>query len=577
MNTATLDVEEKNTGVTEKITGSEAVIKCLLLEGVDTIFGYPGGAIMPIYDALYKYREQVNHILVRHEQGAVHGAQGYARVSGKPGICFATSGPGATNLITGIADAMIDSTPLVCITGQVADHLLGTDAFQETDVVGISMPVTKWNYQVTRAEEIPDALARAFYIATTGRPGPVLIDITKNAQFAEFDFKYKPCKKIRSYHPYPEVDDVKIEEAAALINRAKKPMMLVGQGVILSDAQKELIAFAERTGIPMASTLLGLSAVPTDHPLYVGYLGMHGNYGPNVKTNESDLIIAVGMRFDDRVTGDLNTYARQAKIVHIEIDPAEIGKNVPTDVGINADAKEALISLMGRVDKNSHEEWIAEFHACAQIEHDKIRKEEMHPTAGGLKMAEIVTMISEKTEGKGVIVTDVGQHQMVTSRYYQFKDKRQNITSGGLGTMGFALPAAMGAALAEKERPVIAIIGDGGFQMTIQELGTIFQSKIPVKILVLNNNFLGMVRQWQQLFFEGRYSFTEMTNPDFVKVVDGFGIESFKVDQRENLEEAIDRFLNFEGPVFLEAVVEKEENVFPMIPTGASVADIRLE
>ena len=532
---------------------------------------------MPIYDALYQYKEEVNHVLVRHEQGAVHGAQGYARVSGKPGVCFATSGPGATNLITGIADAMIDSTPLVCITGQVADHLLGTDAFQETDVVGISMPVTKWNYQVTSAEEIPEALARAFYIASTGRPGPVLIDITKNAQFASFDFQYKPCTKIRSYHPYPKVDELKIEQAAALINQAKKPMMLVGQGVILSDAQKELVEFAEKSGIPMASTLLGLSAVSADHPLYVGYLGMHGNYGPNVKTNECDLLIAIGMRFDDRVTGDLNTYAKQAKVIHIEIDPAEINKNVPADVGINADAKEALLALIGQVDKGSYPEWIAEFEACERIEHEKITAGEMHPTEGGLKMAEVVTMISEKTDGKAVIVTDVGQHQMATSRYYQFKDKRQNVTSGGLGTMGFALPAAMGAALGQDDKPTIAIIGDGGFQMTIQELGTIFQSKIPVKILILNNNFLGMVRQWQELFFESRYSFTEMVNPDFVKVAEGFGIDAFKVEKREDLNASIDKFLAFDGPILLEAVVEKEENVFPMIPTGASVSDIRLE
>ncbi len=576
MNTSTLEVEEKKSG-TVKISGSEAVIKCLQAEGIDTIFGYPGGAIMPIYDALYQYQDVVNHILVRHEQGAVHAAQGLARVTGQVGVCMATSGPGATNLITGIADAMIDSTPLVCITGQVADHLLGTDAFQETDVVGISMPVTKWNYQVTKAEEIPEALARAFYIARTGRPGPVLIDITKNAQFAEFDFKYEPCKKIRSYHPYPVIDEIKIEQAAALINQAKKPMMLVGQGVILSDAQKELVEFAERTGIPVASTLLGLSAISNDHPLYVGYLGMHGNYGPNVKTNECDVLIAVGMRFDDRVTGDLKTYAKQAKVIHIEIDPSEINKNVHADVGINADAKVALLSLIGKVDRNSHPKWLEEFQVCTKIEHDKIRAGEMHPTEGGLKMAEIITMISEKTDGKAVIVTDVGQHQMVTSRYYEFKDKRQNITSGGLGTMGFALPAAMGAAMGEKERPVIAVIGDGGFQMTIQELGTIFQSQIPVKILILNNNFLGMVRQWQELFFEKRYASTELVNPDFVAVAKGFRIDAFKVEEREDLATSIDRFLAAEGPILLEAVVEKEENVFPMIPTGASVSDIRLE
>ena len=577
MNTSTLDNTEKKTVKTERISGSEAVIKCLLAEGVNTIFGYPGGAIMPIYDALYGFKEEMNHVLVRHEQGAVHAAQGYARVSGDVGVCMATSGPGATNLITGIADAMIDSTPLVCITGQVADHLLGTDAFQETDVVGISMPVTKWNFQVTRAEDIPEALARAFYIARTGRPGPVLIDITKNAQFAEFEFNYQPCTKIRSYHPYPEVDSSKIKEATMLIDQAKKPLILVGQGVILSDAQKELVEFAEKTHIPMASTLLGLSAVSTDHPLYVGYLGMHGNYGPNVKTNEADLIIAIGMRFDDRVTGDLNTYVKQAKVIHIEIDPSEINKNVHADVEINADAKEALLGLISTVEKNNHETWLAEFSACAKIEHDKILADEMHPKEGGLKMAEIVTMISEKTQGKAVIVTDVGQHQMVTSRYYQFKDKRQNVTSGGLGTMGFALPAAMGAGLGQTDRPVIAVIGDGGFQMTIQELATIHQSQIPVKVLILNNNFLGMVRQWQELFFEKRYSFTEMVNPDFVKVAEGFRIEAFKVEDRENLNDSIDRFLAAEGPILLEAVVEKEENVFPMIPTGASVSDIRLE
>lgn len=577
MNTSILTLEEKELTTAERITGAEAVIRCLLAEGVHTIFGYPGGAIMPIYDALYQFKDEVNHILVRHEQGAIHAAQGFARVSGEVGVCFATSGPGATNLITGIADSMIDSTPLVCITGQVASHLLGTDAFQETDVMGISMPVTKWNYQVTKAEEIPFALARAFYIARTGRPGPVLIDITKNAQFQELDFTYEPCTRIRSYHPYPELNEEKVEEAAELINAAKKPMLLVGQGVILSEAENELIVFAEKTGIPMASTLLGLSAVSTDHPLYVGYLGMHGNYGPNVKTNECDLLIAVGMRFDDRVTGDVKTYATQAKVIHIEIDPAEINKIIKADVAINSDAKGALVSLINKVKPSSHTAWLAEFRVCDQIEYEKITSKEFYPESDGLKMAEVVKMLSDKTEGKAVIVTDVGQHQMVASRYYQFRDKRQNVTSGGLGTMGFALPASMGARLGQHDKTVVAIIGDGGFQMTIQELGTIAQSQLDVKILVLNNNFLGMVRQWQQLFFDGRYSFTELINPDFQLIAKGYGIKAMKVETREELATKIAEFLTHKGPIFMEAVVEKEENVFPMVPTGASVSQIRLE
>lgn len=577
MNTSTLEVAEKTKTNAQRITGSEAVLQCLLAEGVDTIFGYPGGAIMPIYDELYKYMDKLNHILVRHEQGAAHAAQGYARVNGKTGVCFATSGPGATNLITGIADAQIDSTPMVAITGQVASHLLGTDAFQETDVVGISMPVTKWNYQVTKAEEIPYAIARAFYIANTGRPGPVLIDITKDAQFAEFDFEYEKCTKIRSYHPFPVLEEPKVEEAAKLINQAKKPMMLVGHGVLISQAQSELLAFAEKTGIPMASTLLGLSAVPNKHPLYVGMLGMHGNYGPNVKTNECDLLIAVGMRFDDRVTGDLNTYAKQAKVIHIEIDPAEVDKNVKTDVAIVSDAKAALIALNKHVNNNSHEAWLEEFRTCDDIEFEKVGSKDLHSTKDDIKMAEVIKAISDKTKGEAIIVTDVGQHQMVASRYYDFADTRCNVTSGGLGTMGFALPAAMGAKLGRTEKEVIAIIGDGGFQMTIQELGTIFQSKIGVKILILNNNFLGMVRQWQELFFDSRYSFTEMTNPDFQLLSKGYGIPCNKVENRKELDVAIDVFLEHEGPYLLEVCVEKEGNVFPMVPTGASVSDIKLE
>ncbi len=561
----------------DRIRGSDAVLQCLIAEGVTTIFGYPGGAIMPIYDALFNYQDKLNHILTRHEQGAVHAAQGMARVTGKAGVCFATSGPGATNLITGIADAQIDSTPLVCITGQVPSHLLGTDAFQETDVMGISMPVTKWNYQVTRAEEIPFAIARAFYIANTGRPGPVLIDITKDAQFAEFDFAYNRCEKIRSYHPYPEAPLSDLESAADLINAAKKPYMLVGQGVQLSGAENELIQFAEKTGLPMAATLMGLSGISTSHPLYVGYLGMHGNYGPNIKTNECDLLIAIGMRFDDRVTGDLDQYAKQAKVIHIEIDPAEINKNVKATVAINCDAKQALLGLFPLVNVSTHKDWINEFHKCDEIEFKKVIDADLHPDSGEIKMAEVIKRISDETDGNAIVVTDVGQHQMVTSRYYKFQKTLSCITSGGLGTMGFALPAAMGAKVGQPSRIVIAVIGDGGFQMTIQELGTIKQSNLAVKILILNNNFLGMVRQWQQLFFEKRYSFTELDNPDFQMITTGYGIKSQKVDKREHLDQAIGDWLNSDGPALLEVVVENEENVFPMVPSGASVSDIRLD
>jgi acetolactate synthase-1/2/3 large subunit len=558
------------------IRGAEAVMRCLVEEKVDTIFGYPGGAIMPIYDALYDFRDTVNHILVRHEQGAIHAAQGFARTSGKVGICFATSGPGATNLITGLADAMIDSTPVVCVTGQVASHLLGTDAFQETDVIGISMPVTKWNIQVTRAEDIAPAMARAFYIARTGRPGPVLVDITKDAQFGMVDFTYEPCTRIRSYQPMPMVDGEALKAAAELLNSAKKPYLLVGQGIFLSNAEKEVIAFAEKTGIPVASTLLGLGSFPADHPLYVGYLGMHGNYAPNVLTNECDVLLAVGMRFDDRVTGDVSRYAKQAKVIHIDIDKAELNKIVKAKVALQADAKEALTLLTELVDKKEHPQWLQQFRDLEAVEQNEVVNEAIQPASDQLKMAEVVNLLSEKTDGKAIIVTDVGQHQMITSRYYKYKGYRNNVTSGGLGTMGFGLPAAIGAKLGNPKQTVVAIIGDGGFQMTIQELGTILQSKVDVKILILNNNFLGMVRQWQQLFFDRRYSFTEIVNPDFTAIAKGYSIEAEKINDRKDVDQALNDMLNSKGAYLLEVVVEQEENVFPMIETGASVSDIRL-
>jgi len=561
----------------QKITGSEALLKCLIAENVRTIFGYPGGAIMPVYDALYGYADQLDHILVRHEQGAIHAAQGFARVSGKPGIVFATSGPGATNLVTGLADALIDSTPLVCITGQVFAHLLGTDAFQETDVVNTTIPVTKWNVQVTEAKDIAAAVAKAFHIATTGRPGPVLIDITKNAQNELFEFEeYKKCENIRTYKPKPQLQISQVEAAAELINNAQRPYILAGQGVLLSNASEELKAFAEKSGIPVASTLLGLSAFPTDHPNYVGYLGMHGNYGPNINTNKCDVLIAVGMRFDDRVTGNVSKYAKQAKVIHIEIDRAEINKIIKADVAVHADAKEALIALTKKVQPKDHKEWFDSFHALNKEEYDKVIHHEMNST-GEVKMAEVIMHLSKQTNGEAIMVTDVGQHQMIASRYYQFKNPRTNVTSGGAGTMGFALPAAMGAKLAIPEKQVVAVIGDGGYQMTVQELGTIMQYKIPVKIMVLNNNFLGMVRQWQQLFHGKRYSFTEMENPDFVKIAEAYSIPARKVVKREDLDEAMREMLEAKTPYFLEVVVGKEDNVFPMVPAGAGVSEVLLE
>ncbi|MCG8372067.1 MAG: biosynthetic-type acetolactate synthase large subunit, partial [Balneolales bacterium] len=508
-------IEEATAKTTKRITGAEAVVRILIEEGVDMAFGYPGGAIMPVYDSLYDYRDQIHHVLCRHEQGCTHAAQGYARANGKVGVCLATSGPGATNLITGLADAQIDSTPLVCLTGQVPSAFLGSDAFQETDVIGISMPVTKWNYQVTRPEEIPEALAKAFYIARSGRPGPVLIDITKDAQFAEFDFQYEKCTQIRSYKPVPELDTGKVKEAAELINAAERPYVLFGQGVILGNAEAEFKAFIEKTGIPSAWTILGLSALETDHPLNVGMLGMHGNYGPNLLTNECDVLIAVGMRFDDRVTGNLSKYAKQAKVIHLEIDPAEVDKNVKTDVAVLGDCKESLKKLTRLVKAKSHEEWLQRFRDCDAMEQEKVILDELHPKKDELSMGEVIRIINKYTNGDAILVTDVGQHQMVACRYTKFTQSKSNITSGGLGTMGFGLPAGLGAALGAPHRTVVAVIGDGGLQMTIQEFATIYQTRAKVKVLLLNNEFLGMVRQWQQLFFDKRYSATEMINPDF--------------------------------------------------------------
>ena len=561
----------------KNISGAEAVIKSLIKENVDLVFGYPGGAIMPVYDEFFKFQDKVHHVLTRHEQGAVHAAQGYARSSGRVGVAIATSGPGATNLVTGIADAQIDSTPIVCITGQVSAHLLGSDAFQETDIIGISMPVTKWSYQITKASEVPVAIAKAFYIAKSGRPGPVLIDITKNAQFEMFDFNYKKCIGIRSYSPIPKIDKNKILDAAKLINAAKKPLIVWGQGVIIANAEKEFKSFVEKSGIPAAWTILGASALPTSHELNVGMVGMHGNYGPNILTNQCDLLIAIGMRFDDRVTGDTNSYAKQAKIIHLEIDPVEIDKNIKVDVPVLGDCKESLAMLSKNIKTKSYKNWLKIFDDLMKKEFNKVIKNDLSPKKKGLTMGESIIAINKFTKGKAIIVSDVGQHQMVACRYANFIESRSNITSGGLGTMGFALPAAIGAKMGAPKREVVAVIGDGGYQMTIQELGTIFQLQLPVKIVILNNDFLGMVRQWQEMFFDKRYASTEMVNPDFVSIAKAYFLDSEKVENRSDLEPAVKRMVESKKPYVLEICVEKEANVFPMIPSGASVSDIRLE
>lgn len=564
--------------VTRTLSGAEATLHALLAEGVDTVFGYPGGAIIPIYDALYDFKEQLNHVLVRHEQGGIHAAQGYARSSGKVGVVFATSGPGATNLVTGLADALIDSTPLVCITGQVFAHLLGTDAFQETDIINITTPITKWNHQVTDASEIPEALAKAFYIARSGRPGPVLIDITKNAQMQKADFSpYQPCTHIRSYRPRPLIRTEYVAQAAALINQAKRPLVLWGQGVLLGQAEQEFKQFIEKSGIPAAWTILGAGALPTGHPLNVGMLGMHGNYGPNVLTNECDVLIAIGMRFDDRVTGRLDKYAKQAQVIHLDIDPTEIDKNVKATVPVWGDCKETLPLLTQLVEARSYPEWHQRF-----LDHDAeeiaaVIQDELFPTSDELTMGEVIQQLNELTQGEAIIVTDVGQHQMVACRYAKLNHTRSNITSGGLGTMGFALPAAIGAKYGAPERTVVAVIGDGGIQMTIQELGTIMQTGVNVKILLLNNQFLGMVRQWQELFHDRRYSFVDIASPDYVTVASGYNIASRRVDNRPELQTALREMLEHPGSFLLEVMVTKENNIFPMVPQGCGVGEIRLK
>ena len=575
MHTSSDEAQQTIDGV--RMTGSRALLESFLIEGVDTLFGYPGGAIIPVYDALYDYRDRLRHILVRHEQGAVHAAQGYARVSGRVGVCLVTSGPGATNTVTGLADALMDSTPIVLITGQVGSSLLGTDAFQETNFIGITQAVTKWNCQVKRAEEIPAAIAKAFFVARSGRPGPVVVDITKDAQCGVAPFHYKRVTSIRSYVPVSEPDPARLDEAARLIDKAQRPLVMVGQGVLLGNAEAQLRAFLEKSGMPVASTLLGLSAVPTDAPQYVGMLGMHGNYGPNIRNRECDLIVAVGMRFDDRVTGSPAHFAENARVIHLEIDPAEIGKIIPADVPVAGDVRQTLPMLTERIHSRDHSAWIEGFRVCDRIERERVIDKALHPAGGRIHMGEAVDTVARAYANDAVVVTDVGQQQMFAARYFGFRHTRSLVTSGGLGTMGFGLPAAIGAKLGAPERDVVLFVGDGGLQMTIQELGTIFQSKVPVKIVLLNNSFLGMVRQWQELFYDSRYSFTELTNPDFGMIARANGLGYRRVESREELTDAVDEMKASQEAYLLEVCVENQENVFPMVPAGAPAAEIRLE
>lgn len=561
----------------ERITGAEALMRSLEHQGVTTLFGYPGGSIMPAFDALYSHREQLNHILVRHEQAAAHAAEGYARVSGKVGVCLVTSGPGATNTVTGIADAMIDSTPIVVIAGQVGTSFLGSDAFQEVDLVGVTQPISKWSYQIRRAEDVPMAVAKAFYIARSGRPGPVVLDFAKNAQVETFNYEPVDIDYIRSYVPVPDTDEASLDEAAQLINAARRPFALVGQGVELGNAQEELLAFLEKADIPCGATLLGLSDIPTGHRLNKGMLGMHGNLGPNVKTNECDVLIAIGMRFDDRVTGNLETYARQAKIIHLDIDPAEVNKNVAVDVAVLGDCKQTLRQLTERITEARHTDWIESFKPYEEQEYAHVIESEVYPKEGPLKMGEVARAVSDAAGGNAILVTDVGQNQMLSARYFNYAQKRSIVTSGGLGTMGFGLPAAIGATFGAPERTVFAFMGDGGLQMSIQELGTIMEQGSPVKIVVLNNNYLGNVRQWQAMFFGRRYSFTPMLNPDYMKIAEAYGIPSQLVERREDLAEAIGRMLSTDGPFLLEVAVIEEGNVLPMTPPGGTVNEMLLE